>query len=93
MVAYHNTMMIDGADPYPYLASGRSGRPKEGDVVWVQEADGRAPDTAGIVAVEAYHRNYEPAVCRPAVAIVDGAFPLVLDHVREIGTTTWTRRP
>lgn len=82
--ACHNTLMIDGADPYPYLASGRSGRPKEGDVVWVQEADGRAPEAVGIVAAEAYHRNYEPAIHRRAVALVDGAFLLVLDHVRDI---------
>jgi hypothetical protein len=75
--AYHNTLMIDRTDPYPYLASGRSGRPKEGDIVWVQEGD-------GLQAAEAYHRNYEPAVHRRAVAIVDGAFLLVLDHVREL---------
>jgi len=75
--AYHNTLMIDGADPYPYLASGRSGRPKVGDVVWVQ-------DDAGLLAAEAYHRNYEPAIHRRAVALVDGAFLLVLDHVRDI---------
>src|SRR5215213_2788691 len=39
-VAYHNTLMIDGADPYPYLASGRSGRPKDGGIRWVREQDG-----------------------------------------------------
>ncbi|HZO32322.1 MAG TPA: heparinase II/III-family protein [Chloroflexota bacterium] len=76
--AYHNSLMIDQTDPYPYLASGRSGRPKEGDIRWVQEGD-------GILAAEAEHRNYEPAIHRRVVAIVDGAFLLVLDHVREIG--------
>jgi hypothetical protein len=76
--AYHNTLMIDRADPYPYLASGRNGRPKYGDVVWVQERD-------GLLAAEAVHHNYEPASHRRAVAIVDGAFLLILDHVRDIG--------
>ena len=76
--AYHNTLMIDRADPYPYLASGRSGRPKYGDIVWVQ-------DDAGLLAAEAIHHNYEPAIHRRTVAIVDGAFLLVLDHIREIG--------
>jgi hypothetical protein len=75
--AYHNTLMIDRADPYPYLASGRNGRPKYGDVVWVQERD-------GLLAAEAVHHNYEPAIHRRAVAIVDGTFLLVLDHVRDI---------
>jgi hypothetical protein len=75
--AYHNTLTIDRADPYPYLASGRSGRPKEGDIRWVQ-------DRAGLLAAEAVHHNYEPAIHRRMVAIVDDAFLLVFDHVREI---------
>src|SRR5688500_14431584 len=83
--AHPTPLGLEGADPYPSLASGRSGRPKEGGIVWVQEADGRAPEAAGILAAEAYHRNYEPAVHRRAVAIVDGAILLVFDHVREIG--------
>jgi hypothetical protein len=76
--AYHNTLTIDRTDPYPYLASGRSGRPKAGDIRWIQE-------DAGLLAAEAMHRNYEPAVHRRAVAIVDGAFLLVLDRLRDLG--------
>jgi hypothetical protein len=44
----------------------------------VQERD-------GLLAAEAVHHNYEPASHRRAVAIVDGAFLLILDHVRDIG--------
>jgi hypothetical protein len=76
--AYHSTLTIDGTDPYPYLESGRNGRPKEGDIVWVQEG-------AWMLAAEGTHRNYEPALHRRAVALVDDAFLLVLDHIREIG--------
>ena len=75
--AYHNSLMIDRADPYPFLASGRNGRPKEGNIRWVQEMD-------GLLAAEAEHRNYEPAIHRRAVAIVNGAFLLVLDEVRDL---------
>jgi len=32
--------MVDRTDPYPYLASGRSGRPKYGDIVRMQQEDG-----------------------------------------------------
>jgi hypothetical protein len=76
--AYHNTLTIDRTDPYPYLESGRNGRPKYGDIVWVQEDD-------GLQAAEAVHHNYEPAIHRRVVAIVGGAFLLVLDHVRDLG--------
>jgi hypothetical protein len=82
--AYHNSLMVDHTGPYPYFESGRSGRPKEGNIRWVQEDDERAQAAASIIAAEAYHCNYEPAIYRRAVAIVDGTFLLVLDHVRDI---------
>jgi hypothetical protein len=75
--AYHNSLMVDRADPYPYLASGRSGRPKHQEIRRVQEE-------AGLLAAEAEHHNYEPAVHRRVVAIVEGAFLLVLDQVRDL---------
>src|SRR5262249_18727435 len=75
--ASHNCLMIDHTDPYPYLASGRSGRPKHQEVRWVQ-AD------PALMAAEALHHNYEPAVHRRAVAIVDGTLLLVLDEVRDL---------
>ena len=43
-------------------------------------------DADGLLAGEAAHRNYEPAIHRRVVALVDGAFLLVLDHVLEIGS-------
>jgi len=76
--AYHNTLMIDRTDPYPFLASGRNGRPKYGDVVRVQQSD-------RLLAVEAVHHNYAPASHRRVLAIVDGTFVLVLDQVQNIG--------
>ena len=76
--AYHNTLMIDRTDPYPFLASGRSGRPTYGDVVRVRQSD-------RLLAAEAVHHNYAPAIHRRALAIVDSTFLLVLDHVEKIG--------
>lgn len=75
--AYHNSLMIDGTDPYPYLRSGRNGPPKYGNIVWVQ-------DEPGLMAAEGVHHNYEPAIHRRVVALVDGALLLVLDHVHDI---------
>lgn len=81
--AYHNSLMIDRADPYQYLASGRTERPKQQGIRWVQ-------DDPDLMAAEAEHTNYAPAIHRRAVAIVAcpdagvGAFLLVLDHVRDL---------
>lgn len=75
--AWHNTLTIDHADPYAYISSWVNGPQKPGDVIRVQQTD-------GLLAAEAMHENYEPAIHRRAAAIVDGAFLLVLDEVRDL---------
>jgi hypothetical protein len=75
--AYHNLLTIDWRDPYQYLASGRNERPKYGDIVRTQVTD-------GMLAAEAVQHNYEPAIHRRLVAIVDDLFLLVLDRLSHL---------
>lgn len=72
--AWHNTLTLDDRDPFDYLDSWRYGPQKDGHVVSVVAKP-------GILAASSEHHNYAPTVHRRAIAIIDGAFVVVLDDV------------
>ena len=89
--AYHNTLTIDGADPYPYLASGRNGPAKSGDIRWVQDS--------GLLAAEGEHHNYDrpSTVGRSRSWTARSCWCWIGSATsgpsgRSNSTTTWTRR-
>lgn len=75
--AWHSTLLINDQDPFRYISSWRYGRQEEGTILNVWQRD-------GLVAAEAMHRNYEPAICRRVLALVEGRFVLILDQVTAV---------
>ncbi len=71
---YHSTLTIDRKPPFEYVNRWRYGPQKEGTICDVH-------GEPGLLVAEALHQNYEPAVHRRLIAIVDDAFLLVLDRV------------
>ena len=72
--AWHNTLTLDDRDPFEYLDTWRYGPQKDGHIVNVVA-------NPGILAASSEHHNYEPAIHRRAIAIIDGEFLVVLDDV------------
>jgi hypothetical protein len=73
-IHWHNCLSVNGKDPWEYRGSWEYGPQKEGRILFA----GQSSRAAWAVSE---HRNYEPAVCRRAVALLDGRFLLVLDSV------------
>lgn len=65
-------------DPPDWLANPVN----DNEFLWVLNRHGH---WRNLLAAEAVHHNYEPAIHRRMVALVGGAFLLVLDQVRAIG--------
>lgn len=77
----HNTLTINHRPPFEYISSWRFGPQKQGGITRVQ-------DSASILAAEALHHNFAPTVHRRLVAIIDGRWVLVLDHLDQIKPTS-----
>ncbi|MDD5349795.1 MAG: alginate lyase family protein [Chthoniobacteraceae bacterium] len=75
--AYHNTLIINGRDPFEYISSWEYGPQKPGDLLDVIQKP-------GCQAVFARHDNYEPATHFRAMAIVGDALLVVLDWVENL---------
>lgn len=73
-IGWHNCLNIDGKDPWEYRGSWSYGPQKPGKVLFA-EASGR------LCYAVSEHSNYEPALCRRALALIDGRFVLLLDRV------------
>lgn len=71
---YHSVLTIDGRGPFEYVSRWRYTPQKEGHVTAVR-------DEAGLVRIDSFHRNYEPAICRRSVALLDGKWLAVIDSV------------
>jgi len=69
---WHNTVTVDDKEPYAYLNCWNYGIQREGRITGVWERP-------GIMAAAAMQRNFAPAVHRRLVAIIDGAWLLVID--------------
>lgn len=74
---WHNTLTIDGKPPFEYISSWRYGPQKHGNIL-------KVGDRKELMYAEAEHLNYEPAVHRRLLSIVDGTFLLVLDRVTKV---------
>ena len=75
--ASHNMLTVNFREPFEYCSSFAYAPQKEGGIDWVKES-------SLLLAVQGTHRNYEPAIHRRAVALVDGRFLLVLDEVADL---------
>jgi hypothetical protein len=74
---YHNTLTINGRDPFEYLSSWSFGPQKTGQIVDFRQQP-------GCKAAIARHDNYEPAIHHRAVALIDGAALLVVDLIENL---------
>lgn len=75
--ACHNMLTLNFREPFDYCSSFAYTPQKEGGIDWVK-------DEPLLLAAQGRHRNYEPAVHRRAVALVDNRFLLVLDEVTDL---------
>jgi hypothetical protein len=75
--ACHNTLTVNFREPFEYCSSFAYSPQKEGGIDWVK-------DEPLLLAAQGTHRNYEPAVHRRAVALVDDRFLLVLDELTDL---------
>ena len=75
--ASHSTLMIDGKDQFEYIDSWAFGPQKEGRVTNVFEG-------ANFIAAQGFHRNYEPAIHRRLIGIINKQFVIVWDVVENI---------
>jgi len=71
---YHSVLTVDGREPFEYLNRWRYSPQKEGRVTAVREQP-------GLVRIDSFHRNYEPAVCHRTLALVDNRLLVVIDTV------------
>lgn len=74
---WHNTVTINHQDPFEYLASFEYGPQKEGNILW-------AGQQANHLLAIAEHHNYEPAIHRRMVVILDKRILVVLDFIDHI---------
>lgn len=80
-IHWHNCLTLNHEDPWEYIGSWEYGRQKQGDILHAEQ------DSRLIYAV-GEHYNYEPAVHRRAVAIVDGKFLAVMDVLTDVPEDT-----
>ncbi|MDO5407600.1 MAG: heparinase II/III family protein [Eubacteriales bacterium] len=74
---WHNCLTLNHEDPWEYRGSWAYGKQKPGDILNAAR-DGR------LIYAVGEHRNYEPAVHRRAVAIVDRKFLAVMDILEHV---------
>jgi hypothetical protein len=72
--AYHNTLTINNKDPFEYLSSWTFGTQKEGHI-------DKLISKHNLVYAQATHFNYEPAIHKRLIAIIDNSIILVLDKL------------
>ena len=73
----HNMLTVNWREPFDYCSSFAYMPQKEGNIDWVDDAP-------GLIAVQGVHRNYDPALHRRMLAIVDDAFLIVLDELVDV---------
>jgi hypothetical protein len=75
--AYHNTLVINGRDPFEYIGSWTYGPQKPGRILDVRLEP-------GCKSAFARHDNYEPAIHHRAVALIENVALLVIDRVENL---------
>jgi hypothetical protein len=69
----HNTITVNHREPFEYLSNATLGPQKEAAIL-------RVIDEPNLLAAEAVQQNYEPAIHRRVVALVDAVALVVLDR-------------
>ena len=78
-IHWHNCLTLNHADPWEYIASWAYGEQKQGDILNVEKKD-------RILYAVGEHLNYEPAIHKRIVAIVDQKMLVIMDlleHIKE----------
>jgi hypothetical protein len=70
----HNTLTVNRREPFEYLSNATVGPQKEAAIV-------RVIDQPNLLAAEAMQRNFEPAIHRRVVALMDSVALVVLDRL------------
>lgn len=79
--AYHNTLTVDGREPFEYLSSMHFGPQRNGDITAVHQQP-------GLLAAEAAHHNYAPATHRRLLAIVESRAVVVIDVLEDVSRSS-----
>ncbi len=74
---WHNTLTVNGNDPWEYIASWEYGKQEKGDIMSVDFAD-------EFIWSVAKHYNYQPTLHTRAVAIAQSEFAIVIDLVENV---------
>jgi len=75
--AAHNTLTVNFREPFDYCSSFAFAPQKEGRIDWTL-------DQPGLLAAQASHACFEPALHRRAVAVIGDGILLVLDEVTDL---------
>jgi len=75
--AYHNTLTVNGRDPFEYRGSWGFGPQKPGKIVDVRLKPGEK-------AAFARHDNYEPAIHHRAIALIENVALLIVDRIENL---------
>lgn len=78
---WHNCLTLNHEDPWKYIASWAYGEQKPGDVLNVA-------GEGNLIYAIGQHHNYEPAVHKRAVAIIEGKMLAVLDVLEQVKADT-----
>ena len=80
-IHWHNCLTLNHKDPWEYLSSWGYGSQKQGNIL-------NAASKPGLLYAVGEHHNYEPAIHKRAVAIVDGRFLAVMDVLTDVPPDT-----
>ncbi len=78
---WHNCLTLNHEDPWEYITSWAYGEQKQGDILNVSKDD-------RLIYAVGRHFNYEPAVHKRAVALIDGRILAVMDVLEDVPEDT-----
>lgn len=78
---WHNCLTLNHKDPWEYIASWAYGEQKPGDILNVSKNE-------RLIYAVGQHYNYEPAVHKRVVAIIDGRLLAVIDILEHVAPDT-----
>lgn len=78
---WHNCLTLNHEDPWEYIASWAYGEQKQGDILNVHGDE-------NLIYAIGKHYNYEPAVHKRAVAIIEGRMLAVMDILENVNPDT-----
>lgn len=78
---WHNCLTLNHENPWEYISSWEYGEQQPGDILQTAQTD-------RLIYSVAEHMNYQPAVHKRAVALVDQKYLLVLDCLEQVASDT-----